>query len=171
MCFRLESSRDDQRVRADVLEREVSELQLRNEELTSLAQEAQSLKDEMDILRSETWREASVSNLTFVLQSFIARVCVSGTRLTAWAAWRRWWTRTSVSWRIWAICAGRCDCWRRGTTCTCSAPASWRRSSAERTPSARSSTPTRDRWAERYAVNTRTSGGFSHGHRCVLEFE
>lgn len=83
-----------------------------------------------------------------VLQSFITRVCVSGTRLTAWAAWRRWWTRTSASWRIWAICADRCDCWRRGTTSTCSAPASWRRSSAEPTPSARSSTPTRDRWAD-----------------------
>lgn len=54
MCFRLESSRDDQRVRAEVLEREVSDLQMRNEELTSLAQEAQSLKDEMDILRSDT---------------------------------------------------------------------------------------------------------------------
>lgn len=92
--------------------------------------------------------EASVSNPTSVLQSFITRVCVSGTRLTAWAAWRRWWTRTSASWRIWAICADRCDCWRRGTTSTCSAPASWRRSSAEPTPSARSSTPTRDRWAD-----------------------
>lgn len=54
VCFRLESSRDDQRVRAEVLEREVTDLQLRNEELTSLAQEAQSLKDEMDILRSDT---------------------------------------------------------------------------------------------------------------------
>lgn len=47
-------------MRADVLEREVTDLQLRNEELTSLAQEAQSLKDEMDILRSET-RDASLS--------------------------------------------------------------------------------------------------------------
>lgn len=49
---RLDSSRDDIRVRADVLQREVADLQLRNEELTSLAQEAQSLKDEMDVLRS-----------------------------------------------------------------------------------------------------------------------
>lgn len=39
------------RVRGEILEREVTELQLRNEELTSLAQEAQALKDEMDILR------------------------------------------------------------------------------------------------------------------------
>lgn len=52
-CFpnRLENSRDDMRLRADILEREVVELQHRNEDLTSLAQEAQTLKDEMDILR------------------------------------------------------------------------------------------------------------------------
>lgn len=92
--------------------------------------------------------EASVSNHTFFLQSFITRVCFSGTRLTVWAAWRQWWTRTSANWRIWEICADRCDCWRRGTTSTCSAPASWRRSNAEQTPSACSSTPTRDRWAD-----------------------
>lgn len=48
---RLENSRDDMRVRGDILEREVNELQLRNEELTSLAHEAQAFKDEMDILR------------------------------------------------------------------------------------------------------------------------
>uniref|UniRef100_A0A672QHD9 Hook C-terminal domain-containing protein n=1 Tax=Sinocyclocheilus grahami TaxID=75366 RepID=A0A672QHD9_SINGR len=54
--YRLDSSRDDLRVRADVLEREVTDLQLRNEELTSLAQEAQSLKDEMDILRHSSDR-------------------------------------------------------------------------------------------------------------------
>lgn len=34
-----------------MLEREVNDLQLRNEELTNLAQEAQALKDEMDVLR------------------------------------------------------------------------------------------------------------------------
>lgn len=49
--LRLENSRDDMRVRGEILEREVTELQHRNEELTSLAQEAQALKDEMDILR------------------------------------------------------------------------------------------------------------------------
>lgn len=49
--FRLENSRDDMRVRGEILEREVADLQQRNEELTSLAQEAQALKDEMDILR------------------------------------------------------------------------------------------------------------------------
>uniref|UniRef100_A0A3Q0SVD9 Hook microtubule tethering protein 2 n=1 Tax=Amphilophus citrinellus TaxID=61819 RepID=A0A3Q0SVD9_AMPCI len=54
--YRLENSRDDMRVRAEILEREVAELQLRNEELTSLAQEAQALKDEMDILRHSSDR-------------------------------------------------------------------------------------------------------------------
>lgn len=49
--LRLENSRDDVCVRGEVLEREVADLLHRNEELTSLAQEAQALKDEMDILR------------------------------------------------------------------------------------------------------------------------
>ncbi|KAM3597145.1 uncharacterized protein V6R79_000531 [Siganus canaliculatus] len=54
--YRLENSRDDLRVRGEVLEREVTELQHRNEDLTSLAQEAQALKDEMDILRHSSDR-------------------------------------------------------------------------------------------------------------------
>ncbi|KAJ3600396.1 hypothetical protein NHX12_031380 [Muraenolepis orangiensis] len=54
--YRLESSRDDMRARADILQREVLVLQFRNEELTSLAEEAQTLKDEMDILRHSSDR-------------------------------------------------------------------------------------------------------------------
>lgn len=50
------------RVRAEILEREVAELQLRNEELTSLAQEAQALKDEMDILRWEQLKQIEFSS-------------------------------------------------------------------------------------------------------------
>ncbi|PNI51180.1 HOOK2 isoform 3, partial [Pan troglodytes] len=46
--FRLESGREDERLRCAELEREVAELQHRNQALTSLAQEAQALKDEMD---------------------------------------------------------------------------------------------------------------------------
>lgn len=38
-------------MRCEDLEKEVLELQHRNEELTSLAEEAQALKDEMDVLR------------------------------------------------------------------------------------------------------------------------
>jgi len=48
---RLESGREDERMRCVELEREVAELQQRNQALTSLAQEAQALKDEMDELR------------------------------------------------------------------------------------------------------------------------
>ncbi|XP_029293443.1 protein Hook homolog 2 isoform X2 [Cottoperca gobio] len=54
--YRLENSRDDVRVRGEILAREVIDLQQRNEDLTSLAQEAQSLKDEMDILRHSSDR-------------------------------------------------------------------------------------------------------------------
>ncbi|XP_062034803.1 protein Hook homolog 2 isoform X1 [Lepus europaeus] len=54
--FRLESSREDDRQRCAELEREVAELQQRNQALTSLAQEAQALKDEMDELRQSSER-------------------------------------------------------------------------------------------------------------------
>ncbi|XP_007952597.1 protein Hook homolog 2 [Orycteropus afer afer] len=54
--FRLESSREDERLRCSELEREVTELQQRNQELTSLAQEARALKDEMDELRQSSER-------------------------------------------------------------------------------------------------------------------
>ncbi|XP_037674441.1 protein Hook homolog 2 isoform X3 [Choloepus didactylus] len=64
--FRLESSREDERLRCAELEREVTELLQRNQELTSLAQEAQALKDEMDELRQSSERagqlEATLSS-------------------------------------------------------------------------------------------------------------
>eukprot|EP00070_Physeter_catodon_P032032 XP_028338926.1 protein Hook homolog 2 isoform X3 [Physeter catodon] len=64
--FRLESGREDERVRCAELEREVAELQQRSQELTSLAQEAQALKDEMDELRQSSERagqlEATLSS-------------------------------------------------------------------------------------------------------------
>ncbi|XP_043835605.1 protein Hook homolog 2 isoform X8 [Dromiciops gliroides] len=54
--FRLESLKEDERLRCVELEREVAELQQRNQALTSLAQEAQTLKDEMDELRQSSER-------------------------------------------------------------------------------------------------------------------
>lgn len=54
--FRLESSREDERLRCLELEREVTELQQRNQALSSLSQEAQALKDEMDELRQSSER-------------------------------------------------------------------------------------------------------------------
>ncbi|XP_032740021.1 protein Hook homolog 2 isoform X3 [Lontra canadensis] len=64
--FRLENGREDERLHCAELEREVSELQQRNQALTSLAQEAQALKDEMDELRQSSERagqlEATLSS-------------------------------------------------------------------------------------------------------------
>ncbi|XP_007532486.1 protein Hook homolog 2 isoform X1 [Erinaceus europaeus] len=54
--FRLESGREDERLRCSELERQVADLQQRNQALTSLAQEAQALKDEMDELRESSER-------------------------------------------------------------------------------------------------------------------
>ncbi|XP_051523521.1 protein Hook homolog 3-like isoform X2 [Myxocyprinus asiaticus] len=49
--FRLEAAKDDYRIRCEELEKELLEVRGQNEELTSLAEEAQTLKDEMDVLR------------------------------------------------------------------------------------------------------------------------
>ncbi|KAM8827605.1 protein Hook homolog 3 isoform 1-T1 [Spinachia spinachia] len=49
--FRLEASKDDYRIRCEELDKELVDVKLQNEELASLADEAQSLKDEMDVLR------------------------------------------------------------------------------------------------------------------------
>lgn len=47
----MEASKDDYRIRCEELEKELLEAKNQNEELTALADEAQSLKDEMDVLR------------------------------------------------------------------------------------------------------------------------
>ncbi|XP_029371832.1 protein Hook homolog 3 isoform X1 [Echeneis naucrates] len=49
--FRLEAAKDDYRIRCEELEKELLDVKSQNEELVSLADEAQSLKDEMDVLR------------------------------------------------------------------------------------------------------------------------
>lgn len=48
---RLEAAKDDYRIHCEELEKQLVELQHRNDELTSLAEESRSLKDELDILR------------------------------------------------------------------------------------------------------------------------
>ncbi|TRY57114.1 hypothetical protein DNTS_023988 [Danionella cerebrum] len=62
--FRLEAAKDDYRIHCEELEKQLVELQHRNDELTSLAEESRSLRDELDILRSSSDRavklEASV---------------------------------------------------------------------------------------------------------------
>ncbi|KAL1253629.1 hypothetical protein QQF64_015858 [Cirrhinus molitorella] len=50
--FRLEAAKDDYRIHCEELEKQLVELQHRNDVLTSLAEESRSLKDELDILRS-----------------------------------------------------------------------------------------------------------------------
>ncbi|XP_060916795.1 protein Hook homolog 3 isoform X2 [Labrus mixtus] len=54
--FRLEAAKDDYRIRCEELEKELLDVKSQNEELTSLADEAQSLKDEMDVLRHSSDR-------------------------------------------------------------------------------------------------------------------
>lgn len=49
--FRLESQKDDYKIKADLLERELQDVLQKNEQLSALAEEARALKDEMDILR------------------------------------------------------------------------------------------------------------------------
>lgn len=48
---RLEASKDDYRIRCEELEKELLDLKAQNEEQAALAEEAQALKDEMDVLR------------------------------------------------------------------------------------------------------------------------
>lgn len=57
--YRLEAAKDDYRIRCEELEKEITELRQQNEELTNLADEAQSLKDEMDVLRYRLFRSMS----------------------------------------------------------------------------------------------------------------
>ncbi|XP_075050639.1 protein Hook homolog 3 isoform X1 [Mixophyes fleayi] len=58
--FRLEASKDDYRIRCEELEKEITDLKQQNEDLTTLADEAQSLKDEMDVLRHSSDKVAKL---------------------------------------------------------------------------------------------------------------
>ncbi|XP_072245943.1 protein Hook homolog 1 [Leuresthes tenuis] len=50
--FRLEAAKDDYRIHCEELEKQLIELQHRNDDLTSLAEESRALKDELDVLRN-----------------------------------------------------------------------------------------------------------------------
>ncbi|XP_046870782.1 protein Hook homolog 3 isoform X1 [Hypomesus transpacificus] len=65
--FRLEAAKDDFRIRCEELDKELTELRGQNEELTALADEAQSLKDEMDVLRHSSDK---VSKLEGMVDSY-----------------------------------------------------------------------------------------------------
>ncbi|XP_052631820.1 protein Hook homolog 3 isoform X4 [Harpia harpyja] len=60
--FRLEAAKDDYRIRCEELEKEIAELRQQTEELTTLAEEAQSLKDEIDILRHSSDKVAKLES-------------------------------------------------------------------------------------------------------------
>ncbi|KAM4709171.1 protein Hook homolog 3 isoform 2-T2 [Discoglossus pictus] len=60
--FRLEASKDDYRIRCEELEKELAEVRQQNEDLTTLADEAQSLKDEMDVLRHSSDKVAKLES-------------------------------------------------------------------------------------------------------------
>ncbi|NXN21999.1 HOOK3 protein, partial [Nycticryphes semicollaris] len=60
--FRLEAAKDDYRIRCEELEKEIAELRQQTEELTTLADEAQSLKDEIDVLRHSSDKVAKLES-------------------------------------------------------------------------------------------------------------
>ncbi|KAK4806782.1 hypothetical protein QYF61_005578 [Mycteria americana] len=60
--FRLEAAKDDYRIRCEELEKEIAELRQQTEELSTLAEEAQSLKDEIDILRHSSDKVAKLES-------------------------------------------------------------------------------------------------------------
>uniref|UniRef100_H3AV39 Hook microtubule tethering protein 1 n=1 Tax=Latimeria chalumnae TaxID=7897 RepID=H3AV39_LATCH len=51
---RLEAAKDDYRIHCEELEKQLIEVQHRNDELTSLAEETRALKDELDVLRNSS---------------------------------------------------------------------------------------------------------------------
>ncbi|NXX11890.1 HOOK3 protein, partial [Podargus strigoides] len=60
--FRLEAAKDDYRIRCEELEKEIADLRQQTEELTTLAEEAQSLKDEIDVLRHSSDKVAKLES-------------------------------------------------------------------------------------------------------------
>lgn len=59
MLSRLEAAKDDYRIHCEELEQQLIEVQHRNDELTSLAEESRALKDELDIMRYVCARNVS----------------------------------------------------------------------------------------------------------------
>ncbi|GAB0204060.1 protein Hook 3-like [Grus japonensis] len=60
--FRLEAAKDDYRIHCEELEKEIADLRQQTEELSTLAEEAQSLKDEMDVLRHSSDKVAKLES-------------------------------------------------------------------------------------------------------------
>ncbi|XP_063154101.1 protein Hook homolog 1 [Candoia aspera] len=64
--FRLETTKDDYRVHCEELEKQLIELQHRNDELTSLAEESRALKDEIDVLRTVADKTSKLESMVEV---------------------------------------------------------------------------------------------------------
>ncbi|XP_030061951.1 protein Hook homolog 1 [Microcaecilia unicolor] len=60
--YRLEAAKDDYRAHCEELEKQVIELQHRNDELTGLAEETRALQDEIDILRTTSDKAAKMES-------------------------------------------------------------------------------------------------------------
>ncbi|XP_007901877.2 protein Hook homolog 1 [Callorhinchus milii] len=58
--YRLEAAKDDYRLHCEELERQLIEVQHRNDELNSLAEENRALKDEVDVLRNSSDKAAKL---------------------------------------------------------------------------------------------------------------
>lgn len=52
----MEAAKDDYRIHCEELEKQLIELQHRNDDLTSLAEESQALRDELDVMRFVQWQ-------------------------------------------------------------------------------------------------------------------
>ncbi|KAL0133742.1 hypothetical protein PUN28_001009 [Cardiocondyla obscurior] len=61
--FKMETTRDDYRLKAELFEKEVLEMQSKQEELQKAADEANHLKDEMDALRETTDKVTKYENM------------------------------------------------------------------------------------------------------------
>ncbi|NXL54324.1 HOOK3 protein, partial [Podilymbus podiceps] len=60
--YRLEATKDDYRIRCEELEKEIAELRQQTEEISTLAEEAQTLKDEIDVLRDSSDKVAKLES-------------------------------------------------------------------------------------------------------------
>ncbi|GBM65840.1 Protein Hook [Araneus ventricosus] len=79
--FKLETGRDELKLKVENQLREILELQQKNEELQRLAEESQSMKDELDVLRHTSDKvnvyEATIESYKKKLGKFSYQVCIN----------------------------------------------------------------------------------------------
>lgn len=89
---RLEAAKDDYRIHCEELEKQLIEVQHRNDELTSLAEESRALKDELDILRCVWWCSRSFISVVIIRSS---EMCI-----TTWNVYKWEWERGSGQFEV-----------------------------------------------------------------------